>query len=288
MISHNISKVLVENFITSKAADMAAVAPALFPEMRKRGADPGQLVALLAASGAMSETIPPSLVLITVGAVTGVSIAALFVGGLVPALVGLLALSVVVYFQSRHETLPLQARSTVRQMAKAFLIALPALSLPFVIRTAVVEGVGDHGCEYMTGGTVAVLGKTGRNFAAGMSGGIAYVFDEDGQFATRCNTAMVSLEKVLSAADQETAIPKAVWHREQSDEAQLKKLLEDHHRWTGSKRARDLLDNWSTARDKFVKVFPNEYKRALGEIHTAKTVKPAAPAKAKKAVATAK
>jgi len=154
--------------------------------------------------------------------------------------------------------------------------------------SAVVEGVGNHGCEYMTGGTVAVLGKTGRNFAAGMSGGIAYVYDEDGQFATRCNTAMVSLEKVLSAADQETAIPKAVWHREQSDEAQLKKLLEDHHRWTGSKRARDLLDNWSTARDKFVKVFPNEYKRALGEIHTAKTVKPAAPVKAKKAVATAK
>jgi tripartite ATP-independent transporter DctM subunit len=132
---------LVSGISGSKAADMAAVAPALFPEMKKRGADPGQLVALLAASGAMSETIPPSLVLITVGAVTGVSIAALFVGGLVPALVGLLALSVVVYFQSRHETLPLQARSTVQQMAKAFLIALPALSLPFVIRTAVVEGV---------------------------------------------------------------------------------------------------------------------------------------------------
>jgi len=157
--------------------------------------------------------------------------------------------------------------------------------------SAVIEGTGDHGCEYMTGGTVAVLGKTGRNFAAGMSGGIAYVYDEDGQFATRCNTAMVSLEKVLTAAEQETAVPKAVWHRDQSDEAQLKKLLEDHHRWTGSKRARDLLDNWSTSRDKFVKVFPNEYKRALGEIHaakTAKTAKTAAPAKAKKAVAAAK
>jgi len=154
--------------------------------------------------------------------------------------------------------------------------------------SAVIEGTGDHGCEYMTGGTVAVLGKTGRNFAAGMSGGIAYVYDEDGQFATRCNTAMVSLEKVLTAAEQETAVPKAVWHRDQSDEAQLKKLLEDHHRWTGSKRARDLLDNWSTARDKFVKVFPNEYKRALGEIHAAKTAKTAAPAKAKKAVAAAK
>jgi glutamate synthase (NADPH/NADH) large chain/glutamate synthase (ferredoxin) len=140
----------------------------------------------------------------------------------------------------------------------------------------------------MTGGTVAVLGKTGRNFAAGMSGGIAYVYDEDGQFATRCNTAMVSLEKVLTTAEQETAVPKPVWHRDQSDEAQLKKLLEDHHRWTGSKRARDLLDNWSTARAKFIKVFPNEYKRALGEIHAAKTAKTAAPAKAKKAVVAAK
>ncbi|HEY1104303.1 MAG TPA: glutamate synthase subunit alpha, partial [Burkholderiaceae bacterium] len=132
--------------------------------------------------------------------------------------------------------------------------------------TAVVEGTGDHGCEYMTGGTVAVLGKTGRNFAAGMSGGIAYVYDEDGQFAKRCNTAMVTLEKVLTAKEQETAVDRAVWHRDQSDEAQLKKLLEDHNRWTGSKRARELLDNWAEARLKFVKVFPTEYKRALGEI----------------------
>jgi glutamate synthase (NADPH/NADH) large chain/glutamate synthase (ferredoxin) len=136
--------------------------------------------------------------------------------------------------------------------------------------TAVVEGTGDHGCEYMTGGTVAVLGKTGRNFAAGMSGGVAYVFDEDGQFASRCNTAMVSMEKVLTAAEQEASVDKAVWHRGDSDEAQLKKLLEDHNRWTGSKRARDLLDNWETSRLKFVKVFPNEYKRALGEIHARK------------------
>ncbi len=132
--------------------------------------------------------------------------------------------------------------------------------------TTVVEGTGDHGCEYMTGGTVAVLGKTGRNFAAGMSGGIAYVYDEDGRFAERCNTAMVSLEKVLPASEQEAQVDRAVWHRGQADEVQLKKLLEDHNRWTGSKRARDLLDNWAQVRTKFVKVFPNEYKRALGEI----------------------
>ena len=132
--------------------------------------------------------------------------------------------------------------------------------------TAVVEGTGDHGCEYMTGGTVAVLGKTGRNFAAGMSGGIAYVFDEDGQFATKANTAMVSLEPVLSESEQEARVPKAVWHLGHSDEVNLKKLLEDHHRWTGSKRARDLLDAWSESRKRFVKVFPNEYKRALGEM----------------------
>jgi glutamate synthase (NADPH/NADH) large chain len=136
--------------------------------------------------------------------------------------------------------------------------------------TAVVEGTGDHGCEYMTGGTVVVLGKTGRNFAAGMSGGIAYVYDEDGQFASSCNTAMVSMEKVLTAAEQQRVLEVSLWHGGQSDEVQLKKLLEDHNRWTGSKRARELLDTWAVSRLKFVKVFPNEYKRALGEIHAKK------------------
>ncbi|PKO31407.1 MAG: glutamate synthase subunit alpha [Betaproteobacteria bacterium HGW-Betaproteobacteria-9] len=157
--------------------------------------------------------------------------------------------------------------------------------------TAVVEGTGDHGCEYMTGGTVAVLGKTGRNFAAGMSGGLAYVYDEDGQFAKRCNTAMVSMEKVLSTAEQEATMDKAIWHRGLSDEAQLKKLLEDHNRWTGSKRARELLDTWGESRGKFVKVFPNEYKRALGEINARKTAATAttkAQGTAKQATAAAK
>mgnify|MGYP003345055328 CR=1 FL=1 len=151
--------------------------------------------------------------------------------------------------------------------------------------TAVVEGTGDHGCEYMTGGTVAVLGATGRNFAAGMSGGIAYVYDEDGQFAQRCNTAMVSLDKVLGEQAQAAAMPAALWHRGQSDESQLKKMLEDHHRWTGSKRARALLDNWTEAREKFVKVFPNEYKRALGDLAAAAARAPESPAKASKATA---
>ena len=158
--------------------------------------------------------------------------------------------------------------------------------------TAVVEGTGDHGCEYMTGGTVAVLGKTGRNFAAGMSGGIAYVIDEDGQFAAKANTAMVSLEPVLSAQEQEASVPKATWHLGQSDEVNLKKLLEDHHRWTGSKRARELLDQWSESRKRFVKVFPNEYKRALGEMAAkaqASSEEPAAKApKASKAAASSK
>jgi glutamate synthase (NADPH/NADH) large chain/glutamate synthase (ferredoxin) len=142
--------------------------------------------------------------------------------------------------------------------------------------TAVVEGTGDHGCEYMTGGTVAVLGATGRNFAAGMSGGIAYVYDEDGQFASRCNPSMVALEKVLTAVEQQAQVDRKIWHRDQSDEAQLRKLLEDHFKWTGSQRARALLDDWDSARLKFVKVFPNEYKRALGEIHARKLAKQAA------------
>jgi glutamate synthase (NADPH) large chain len=157
--------------------------------------------------------------------------------------------------------------------------------------TAVVEGTGDHGCEYMTGGTVLVLGQTGRNFAAGMSGGVAYVYDEDGQFASRCNTAMVSLEKVLPSAEQEATMDKAIWHRDQTDEAQLKKLLEDHNRWTGSRRARELLENWTAARAKFVKVFPDEYKRALGEINARKAaaeVTTKAKVSAKKTVSAAK
>ena len=131
----------------------------------------------------------------------------------------------------------------------------------------------------MTGGTVAVLGKTGRNFAAGMSGGVAYVYDEDGQFAKRCNLSMVTLERIMPADEQTATVARGVWHRDQTDEAQLKKLLEDHNRWTGSKRARELLDNWSASRGKFVKVFPTEYKRALSEIHERKVLEePATPA----------
>jgi glutamate synthase domain-containing protein 2/glutamate synthase domain-containing protein 1/glutamate synthase domain-containing protein 3 len=131
---------------------------------------------------------------------------------------------------------------------------------------AVVEGVGDHGCEYMTGGTVVVLGMTGRNFAAGMSGGLAYVLDEDGSFKSRCNPSMVQLEPVLSDAEQEAKVPKDLWHVGQSDEAILKSFIEKHARHTGSARARAILDNWVEYRGKFVKVFPMEYRRALGEM----------------------
>ena len=154
--------------------------------------------------------------------------------------------------------------------------------------TAVVEGTGDHGCEYMTGGTVVVLGKTGRNFAAGMSGGVAYVYDEDGLFESRCNMSMVALERILPSAEQEATVPRSIWHNGQTDEAQLKKLLEDHNRWTGSKRARELLDNWAASRAKFVKVFPTEYKRALAEIYERKVLEesatPAVAATKKEAV----
>jgi tripartite ATP-independent transporter DctM subunit len=132
---------LVSGISGSKAADMAAVAPVLFPEMKRRGSDPGELVALLSASGAMSETIPPSLVLLTIGSVTGISIAALFTGGLVPALVLALALVVVARMRSRGENLAGVTRAGPRRIARTFLIALPALVLPFLIRAAVVEGV---------------------------------------------------------------------------------------------------------------------------------------------------
>lgn len=132
---------LVSGISGSKAADMAAIAPALFPEMKKRGADEGELVALLAATGAQTETVPPSLVLITIGSVTGVSIAALFTGGLLPALVLGFVLCVVVWFRYRNEDLSRVKRTPWSEVARLAAVALPALALPFVIRTAVVEGV---------------------------------------------------------------------------------------------------------------------------------------------------
>jgi glutamate synthase domain-containing protein 3 len=131
---------------------------------------------------------------------------------------------------------------------------------------AVVEGVGDHGCEYMTGGTVVVLGGTGRNFAAGMSGGVAYVLDLDGQFARRCNPSMVDLEPLLPEAEQEAKVSRDLWHQGRSDEAVLRRLVEQHARYTGSARAKEILEAWTTFRGRFVKVFPKEYRRALGEL----------------------
>jgi tripartite ATP-independent transporter DctM subunit len=132
---------LVSGISGSKAADMAAVAPVLFPEMKARGAKPGDLVALLSATGAQTETIPPSLVLITIGSVTGVSIAALFTGGLLPGIVLAFLLCFVVRWRYRREDLSYVNRATKREIGRAFLIALPAFALPFLIRAAVVEGV---------------------------------------------------------------------------------------------------------------------------------------------------
>jgi tripartite ATP-independent transporter DctM subunit len=132
---------LVSGISGSKAADMAAVAPVLFPEMKARGAKPGDLVALLAATGAQTETIPPSLVLITIGSVTGVSISALFTGGLLPGVVLAITLSALVWWRYRAEDLSHVKRAGAGEIVRAFIIALPALALPFVIRAAVVEGI---------------------------------------------------------------------------------------------------------------------------------------------------
>ncbi len=134
--------------------------------------------------------------------------------------------------------------------------------------TAVVEGVGDHGCEYMTGGTVVVLGATGRNFAAGMSGGVAYVLDGDGYFRQRCNTASVTLEPVLPEETQreQSAASGEPLHRGRADEEQLRDLVMRHASVTGSAIARVILDDWKNWREKFVKVYPREYRRALREM----------------------
>jgi glutamate synthase (NADPH/NADH) large chain len=143
---------------------------------------------------------------------------------------------------------------------------------------AVVEGVGDHGCEYMTGGVVVVIGQTGRNFAAGMSGGVAYVLDEEGDFAERCNMAMVELEPV----PEEDDILERLHHHggdiahkgrvdvsgdmTSHDEERLFQLIANHLHYTGSTRAKTILDNWADYRPKFRKVMPVEYRRALAEM----------------------
>ena len=132
---------LVSGISGSKAADMAAVAPVLFPEMKARGAKPGDLVALLSATGAQTETIPPSLVLITIGSVTGVSIAALFTGGMLPGAVLAVTLSALVWWRYRHEDLGDVQKVGMAEILRSFIVALPALALPFVIRAAVVEGI---------------------------------------------------------------------------------------------------------------------------------------------------
>ena len=146
---------------------------------------------------------------------------------------------------------------------------------------AVVEGTGDHGCEYMTRGTVVVLGATGRNFAGGMSGGIAYVYDEAGDFPARCNLAMVAVEPLMSTKEQEERVDRAIWHAwgnhpPAADEAILRELIERHFRHTGSSRAKEILADWERARGRFVKVFPHEYRRALKELAGARAERKAA------------
>ena len=141
--------------------------------------------------------------------------------------------------------------------------------------TAVVEGLGDHGCEYMTGGTVVVLGKAGRNFAAGMSGGIAYVLDEEGDFTQRCNLAMVELEPIPEeehaaaaegAGELEAHGKVHIDHVAGNDDATLKGIIQRHLLYTGSERARVILENWAAYLPRFVKVMPVEYRRALTEM----------------------
>jgi glutamate synthase (NADPH/NADH) large chain len=142
---------------------------------------------------------------------------------------------------------------------------------------AVVEGVGDHGCEYMTGGIVVVLGETGRNFAAGMSGGVAYVYDADGKFETRCNSAMVELEPIKPSTkaeknDQDRPAQRSISVDDSGmgnmlrfDDERLRILIERHRLLTGSARAEELLRDWETSRQKFLKVMPTDYRRALLE-----------------------
>jgi glutamate synthase (NADPH/NADH) large chain len=151
---------------------------------------------------------------------------------------------------------------------------------------AVVEGIGDHGCEYMTGGVVVVLGPTGRNFAAGMSGGIAYVLDKDGDFESLCNLAMVELEPL----PEEEEVAERIYHQTADlgshgrvdvmadltrfDAERLRHLISNHARYTGSKRAAEILADWQIYLPKFRKVMPVEYRRALAELKAQAAEKP--------------
>jgi glutamate synthase (NADPH/NADH) large chain len=147
---------------------------------------------------------------------------------------------------------------------------------------AVVEGTGDHGCEYMTGGVVVVIGQTGRNFAAGMSGGIAYVLDEAGDFGKRCNLSMVDLEPVEAEEDLMVSLHHHGGDLETKgridvmadmsgkDEERLRQLITNHLNYTGSTRAKAILDDWEAYRTRFVKVMPVEYRRALREMERAR------------------
>jgi len=143
---------------------------------------------------------------------------------------------------------------------------------------AVIEGVGDHGCEYMTGGVVVCLGSTGRNFAAGMSGGVAYVLDEDGTFEQRCNLSMVELEPIQEEDDALEALDHQGGDLEthglvdvshdmtRFDALRLRLLIEKHRRYTNSPVAGKVIDNWNDYLPKFVKVMPVDYRRALQEM----------------------
>ena len=152
---------------------------------------------------------------------------------------------------------------------------------------AVVEGTGDHGCEYMTGGIVVVLGETGRNFAAGMSGAIAYVWDPEGRFASLCNTSGVDLENIGEEDSDQEGRPRqrpvnvhdnGMGDLLRHDAARLRILIERHHLLTGSKRARQLLEDWDNTVASFVKVMPRDYRRARLELKAEAETAPAAAA----------
>ncbi len=180
------------------------------------------------------------------------------------------------------------ARFPARSISAASAASASPCAIPAPI--AVVEGVGDHGCEYMTGGVVVVLGPTGRNFAAGMSGGIAYVLDEAGDFESRCNMAMVDLEPVVEEEDLNQRLNNLGGDLESHgrvdilsdmsrfDAERLRQLVANHLRHTGSTRARDILDNWDAILPKFRKVMPVEYRRALAELVAQTEQRPVAAA----------
>ncbi len=294
---HNLSNVLDQEWIVHSRAVMEGTAPCVTFEspIRSRDRSAGAMLSGVVATQFGAEGLPQDSIRIILEGTAGQSFGAFLSAGITLDLTGEandyvgkgLSGGTIIVRPSAQLDIPSEraiiAGNTVLYGAIAGQCFLRGVAGErFAVRNsgavAVVEGMGDHGCEYMTGGIVVSLGKTGRNFAAGMSGGIAYVLDEDGDFSTRCNLSMIDLQPIA----EEDMLLENMYHHggdleahglidiqkdmSRHDETRLLRLLNAHQRLTGSQRAATILSNWAHYRPLFKKVMPLDYAKALQEM----------------------